>query len=401
MSEVDRDDDIKIETEEGADIEKENNEEVTIKIPFNPEDIKVKTQAFTLGQLIDMLEHNEIEIYTEFQRHPDLWNYHKKSRFIESVFLNLPIPMFYFDEEDKSLWRVVDGLQRLSTLRHFVIEKDKPLVLQNMEFLQEYEGKTYDELPRSLQRRITSFPITIYLIEKGTPNVVKFNIFSRINQGGLKLTTQEIRHALFQGKAADLVADMVRGVDIRQDNDIVKEVATKEGEAFVQATGGSVPSNRMQDRDFATRFVSFYLVSYEKYQPTLDNFLNKGLEKVKSLPIQEIEKMKVDFKKSMDTAWAIFGEYTFRKRSSLSEVKRNPINKALFEVWSVSLAKLSLEDCQVLIKRNDIVQEKMIRLFHNDVFNKAISYGTAHTDKVKQRFEDIQHIIQETLQHAE
>lgn len=402
MSEVDRDDNMKMEVDGGVAIEEENNEGVKDKIPFDPKDIKVSTQNFTLGQLIEMLEYGEIKLDTEFQRHPDLWNETKKSRFIESLLLRLPIPMFYFDVQEDNLWRIIDGLQRLSTLRHFVLNEENPLVLQNLEFLKEYEGNTYQDLPRPLQRRISTFPITIYLIEKGTPDIVKYNIFNRINQGGLVLTSQEMRHALHQGVPANLVADLVRDEDVLNDKGEVIGKATEEGKAFVSATSHAVPSLRMQDRDFATRFVSFYLLPYNEYEPGMDSFMNLGMAKIRTLNSEQVHKMKGDFRKAMYTAWAIFDRDAFRKRFR-PEDQRKPINKSLFDSLSVNFAQLSEDKCQTLIKHKELFKEKLISLMRNTdgEFFKAITYGTAEKAKVKQRFEDIQTIIQETLQHAE
>ncbi|MDR1120469.1 MAG: DUF262 domain-containing protein, partial [Dysgonamonadaceae bacterium] len=101
-------------------VEAEKNEDVVIDVPFNPNDIKVQTQPLTLGDILERLEYKEIKLYSEFQRLPNLWDDTKKSRLIESVFLRLPIPTFYFDGNDDNKWEVIDGLQRISTLRSFV-----------------------------------------------------------------------------------------------------------------------------------------------------------------------------------------------------------------------------------------------------------------------------------------
>lgn len=345
--------------DENIEIEEEHNEDIAIQIPFDPNDIRVKTQPLSLGQLVEMLEHKEIKLYTEFQRHPDLWNDTKKSRFIESLLLNLPIPMFYFDVQDDNLWRVIDRLQRLSTLKSFILDDGKKqLVLKGLEFLKEYEGKTYKELPRPLQRRISSFTVTAYLVEKGTPDEVKYNIFNRINQGGLILKPQEMRHALHQGVATELVADLVRGED-EPGGEEGELKATEEGKAFVKATGGKIPSSRMQDRDFATRFVAFYLLSYKSYEPTLDSFMNKGMKQIKTITEGERQELKNDFKKAMHTAWAIFGNDAFRKRFKEGE-QRKPVNRALFDALSVNFAQLSEAECQALIEKKHYLKRNLL-----------------------------------------
>jgi uncharacterized protein with ParB-like and HNH nuclease domain len=168
------------------------------------------------------------------------------------------LPAFYFDGSDDNKWLVVDGLQRLSSIRHFVLDKANPLRLTGMEFLTGLDGKTYDQLDLSLQRLIEETPVVVYLINPGTPADVKFNIFKRINTGGLKLEPQEIRHALFQGTPSKFIAELA------------------EMEEFRAATTYSIQSHRMLDRDFANRFLAFYVFPYDKYQPDLDTFMSKA-----------------------------------------------------------------------------------------------------------------------------
>lgn len=382
-------------------VELENNEEAVIDVPFNPNDIKVHTQPLTLGDILERLEYNEIKLYSEFQRLPNLWDDTKKSRLIESVFLRLPIPTFYFDGSNDNKWEVIDGLQRISTLRSFVLHKK--LRLTNLQFLKEYNGYSYDELPRELQRRIKTFPITVYILGKGTPDEVKYNIFSRLNQGGLQLTPQELRNALHQGIPAKLVADLARGRDeeYRDDDDnTIKKEATPEGILFVKVTDGRIKSTRMEDRDFTTRFVAFYLIDYQKYRPDMDSFMSKGMQMIGELSGEEIEMLKADWRKSLNTAYAIFGDDAFRKRFQAGDSRR-PINKALFDALSSSFAKLTDNQCVLLIERRDEFKQKLMDL-HNDEdgkFFRAITQGTAQLSSVIQRFSDIEKIINSTLEN--
>lgn len=382
--------------DEEIDIEEENNDGIIIDVPFNPNEIKVSTQPLTLGDLIDRLEYGEIKLNSDFQRLPNLWDNTKKSRLIESILLRLPIPTFYFDGKDDNKWEVIDGLQRISTLKSFVIEKN--LRLENLQFLTDYNNFNFEDLPREFQRRIKTFPITVYILEKGTPDDVKFNIFSRLNQGGLELTAQELRNALHQGTPAELVADLVRRRDEHFENENITKHATEEGVLFAQVTGGRIKSERMEDRDFATRFVSFYLIDYNDYTPDMDTFMSKGMKKIYTLSEKDIAELKKDFKKSLNTAKEIFGNDAFRKRFNLEDA-RKPINKALFEVLSVSFAKLSEDKCKKLIEHKQIFKDLLIDLHNNedDKFLRAISQGTAQKTTVIQRFTDIGTIINKTL----
>ncbi len=108
-------------TKEENQVEPENEGVVSITIPFNPNMIRIRRDPFTISELVDKMEHDEIRFETPFQRKSDLWDKEKQSRLIESLLLKLPLPAFYFDEtetdEDSEVWNVIDGLQRCSVFR--------------------------------------------------------------------------------------------------------------------------------------------------------------------------------------------------------------------------------------------------------------------------------------------
>lgn len=307
-----------IDKEEEKTVEKEDTGSGSLMDkPFNPKQIDIKTRQMTLDLLIKRLSADpvEIDLYPDFQRRDDLWNNEKQSQLIESVLINFPLPAFYFDGTDDNKWLVVDGLQRLSTLRNFVITKN--LTLEGLEFLNKLNGKKFDDLSRPLQRQIEETTIVAYIINPGTPNEVKFNIFKRVNTGGLLMEPQEIRHAMNQGIPAKTVADLANQ------------------EAFKKATEYIIKTERMLDREFATRFVSFYITDYNDYKPDLDTFMNQSMADIKKLTEKERREMKGNFIEAMNVAKEIFGNWAFRKADKYPE-RRKPINKALFEVWSVS-----------------------------------------------------------------
>ena len=232
--------------------------------------------------------------------------------------------------------------------------------------------------------------------------MVKYNIFSRINQGGLKLTPQEIRHALHQVTSADLVADLVRSTDaIREDGTIDdKKMATEEGKAFVKVTEGKIRTKRMEDRNFATRFVSFYLIDYKEYEPDMDSFMNRGMGKIKELKQEGIRKLKDDFKAAVELAYEIFGNDAFRKRLDLAE-PRKPINKAIFEVFSVLIAKLSIAERMVLADKKERLKSEFMEFLRNDKerYFQSVTTGTALKDMVYIRFSLTEKMILKTLAH--
>lgn len=357
------------------------DEDESIIQPFDPELIRVETRSMTVDLLLQRIKYEELDLAPDFQRKGGIWNDRTKSRLIESILIRIPLPAFYLDATDEDKWIVIDGLQRLTTLKMFI--SDKSLKLCGLEFLVQLDGKNFDELPRNLQRRIVETQVTVYLIEKGTPSEVKFNIFKRINTGGLPLSLQEIRHALNQGKSTKFLEELSGFTE------------------FKQATDWSISGKRMADREFILRFVAFAIYPYYEYKSKeFDSFLSDVMAAINIMDEQKLEDLKQKFRKAMITAYAIFGDDAFRKRYKL-DAGRSPVNKALFESWSVNFINLNDEQIKMLIERKDQLKGKFIEMM-NDLekdprFDAAISQGTGDPNKVKRRFSAIEELIREVL----
>jgi hypothetical protein len=374
---TENDDDIWSELEE-EDIEPEEEE---ITEPFDPTKIRVDTRQMTIDLVLGRIKLKEIDLAPDFQRQAGIWKHAAKSRLIESILIRIPLPAFYMDATDEDKWLVIDGLQRLTALKQFVI--DKQLKLHRLEYLTDVEGKTYDELPRKYQRRIQETQITVYLIEKGTPPEVKFNIFRRINTGGLPLSPQELRHALNQGKATKFLAQLANSQE------------------FKQATGitNTRKQLRMEDRDFVLRFLAFTLTPYTDYKAkSLDFFLNETMVDINKMSDSEINTLEQSFLRTMLIAFDLFGDYAFRKISKQNKEQKNPLNKALFEAWAVNLSKLEEQKISTLRERKQCLIDNFIALLESDdKFMGSISQSTDSVSKVKYRFSTIEKLIEDVL----
>lgn len=351
--------------------------EERITDPFDTRAIRIESKSGNMNTLLDRLANDEIDLAPDFQRKAGIWNDRNQARLIESLMLRIPIPAFYFDGTNDEKWLVVDGLQRLTAIRRFVI--DQNLKLNNLEYLKEHEGKTFDELPRPLQRAIREADLVWYLIMPGTPENVKFDVFRRINTGGLPLSSQEIRHAL-NGKP-------VTGV--------IQRLA--ESKAFKQATAYGLSDKRMDDRECVTRFLVFSVFSPETYdRDDFDAFLNTGMRYLNSQPAL-LEDLAQRFLRAMGAAERIFGNDAFRKRYYTSAT-RFPVNKALFESWSVNLDACTDEELQILEQKKDELKEAFMRLMREDSdFEKAVTQGTGSISRVRCRFGKVHSLIRGVL----
>lgn len=354
-----------------------DDDKIVMDNPFNPKDIDIKTKTMSMDNIIKRLKEDEIDLAPDFQRNMNLWDDEKQSRLIESLLIKFPLPAFYFDGSDDNKWLVVDGLQRLSAIKNFVV--DQTLRLTGLEFLEKLNGHTFAELPRTFQRQIEEAEIISYVINPGTPEDVKFNIFKRINTGGLVLEPQEIRHALNQGIPARFVAELAQL------------------EEFKRATGYVISSKRMLDREFVTRFISFYINDPNDYKPDLDTFMTKSMGQIKYISEKERDEIKRNFSEAMKCVMAIFGKWAFRKVYDITE-KRRPINKALFEVWSVMLARLNDSQRHAIINNKELVFERFIILMNMDnFFVSSITSSTGDKSRIKYRFSEIENLLKESL----
>lgn len=333
---------------------------------FVPANVQVEQRTLTIWNLMERLQYGEINLQTGFQRHGNLWTPEQQSRLIESLMLKIPLPAFYFDASQGEHWKVIDGLQRLSAIRRFLvgISDDSTSAgrtyaqFNGFQYLKDFNGLTFHQLPRQYIRRIQESQIIAYTVEKGTPDAVVFNIFQRINTGGLKLEPQEIRHALYQGKATRLTEELAKSKE------------------FLDATDRSVSPNRMLDFEYVTRFIAFTELDYKKdYKGNIDSFLNRALKKVNAYSDDELERIRKDFKRIMGQSAAIFSRFAFRRYNAA--FKRGPVNKSLFELWVICLKELPEADVVFLIENHDEFLHCFQGLLQEPEFVSAIKSNDA------------------------
>lgn len=363
--------------EEVIDKEDTSSGNDSITHPFNPNEIEIDTPPYTIGYLMDRLLHDEINMNTEFQRENNLWTPEKQSRLIESVLLGLPLPAFYFDTSNPK-WDIIDGLQRCCSIENFCV--NKTLELTGLEFLKEKDGKPYlegkkfDELDRTLQRSIITKPITVNLIRKADKKI-RFILFKRLNTGGLELKDAEIRNAVFQGIAADTIKQLAKLPE------------------FINATGGRIPTKRMEDRDFVSRFIAFYLKDYGDYQPGLDAFINSTMDQLITTDKVTLED---DFKSALNLAVEVFENDAFRKRTDTDHARR-PLNKAYFEVITVTFSKLNDIQKRIVIANKELLKENLITLMNSSRYSNSLSGGTGTRDSVNIRFSWFKEVLNKSM----
>lgn len=375
-SHTDQPDEDPFEAEEGLEEEREPVERAAdeIEAPFDPDSIRIRNYILPVSAMLDRIHDGDADLQPSFQRRLGIWTHGKKSRLVESLLLRIPIPVFYAAADELDRWSVVDGIQRLSTLDSYV-KKEYPL--RGLEYLQACEGKLFDELPRHFQRRILETQLVVNVIEQGTPEEVMFNIFLRINTGGTPLSAQEIRHAVNPGPARAFLKDVAESDD------------------FLKATDRSVSPSRMADRELVLRFMAFFSAGVRKYTTgNMDSFLGDAMRQLNNADESEREHLKHHFVKAMRASYRLFGDYAFRKPKREGG-NRRPINRALFETWSLHLASRTPEEIDILADRKSEVLSGFNNLCHDREFDASISWATGSVDRVRRRFNAIDELVNE------
>lgn len=347
--------------------------------PFPTKDVRVIHATIAMSSIINRLTHDEIDLKPDFQRNLDLWDPGKMSRLIESILLRLPLPVFYFDVSNPDKWIIVDGLQRLSTIKKFVVEKK--LKLKNMEFLTDLNGKGFKDLDRSLQRIIDETQVVTYQIEAQTPKEVRYSIFNRINTGGLTLNAQEIRQALNQtGKGLDRLKEICENV-------VFKKVV-------------AIKSKRMADKELALRFIALKLV-YKDYIPLqrMEDLLDKTMEYIDTtMKDEDFDTIKQELFESLKFSEKIFGENHHFSRSIGLEDQNNTLNKSLFDIITICFSEI--KDKEAFLEKKDtfVSNFKEYLCDKNGVFSQAITAGTNGRMAIESRFEIMRQLIKEACE---
>ncbi len=328
-------------------LEKEDRES-DIDVPFDPSKIDIVVDRIPISSLDRRLINSELDLTPEFQRAANIWDNKRKSRLIESILLKIPLPSFYFSEDQTGDYSVVDGLQRLCSIFHFMNyaalnkatkSKLNPLRLTDLQYITELNGLTFDEIDRKFQRRIEELVLSVNIIRPNTPNAVKFNVFARLNQGGMPLNAQEIRNAIFKGEWRDHVRELA------------------ESKNFLDATEGKIATLRQQDMELILRYIAHFQIGepYEREaNSNLDSFLNRTVEVVfDEWGDKDWSKVKKSFYRAIDYAHSLFGENVFRKTNTGGN--RPPINRGLFESQLLAISSLSDDELNTLLKKKKIV----------------------------------------------
>lgn len=348
------------------DDQENSNSEIVEEIP--QEERKILTQAYdkSVVDIVRMIGEGDIRLDPEYQRNY-VWDNKKASLLIESIILSVPIPVIYVSQEKDDTWTVIDGLQRLYTLKRFFNGEFK---LTGLEILKELNKCDIKTLNHKALRILKNGLLRVIMITNDSNEEIKYDIFMRLNRGSVHLTEQELRNCLYRGSL----------------NDLLKILA--ENKKWQALLGLRMPHKRMADRELELRFFAIKnswdetTGEVKNYKGRMKSFLNDFMNQNKNIAETTKDEWQFLFTETVEKVYSIFGDMAF-KRINVDSSRENSINRAIMDVLLLSVTPYPLS---VLQSRAQLIKTSFESLVKEDVnFRNSIQIATSDTKVLNYR----------------
>lgn len=337
----------------------DESESIEVDEPYEVQNIRVAQKMITVFQIEHWISAEngvKLNLSPEYQRNM-VWDEVRKSALIESLLLRIPIPAFYLDEDSKGNRSVIDGMQRLSAIHSYL---NNEFSLKKMQYLSQCEKKYFRDLEPKLRGRIEDTELAVNILDEKCPQMVKFDVFRRVNTGGLPLNPQEVRNIMAVPKVRMFLQKMAQC------------------EEFQQATQGKVKDIRMGAQELCLRYLTILFVydwnkrNFNQYRGLL-KMMDQMIINLNEMSETNLEKLFSIFCRAMINCYEILGEDSFCK------IGNNKINKALFTGWAVVLTNIE-PDMNTLQKNI-----KKLRLNYKECLSKDTEFYSAITSSTGTR----------------
>jgi uncharacterized protein DUF262 len=333
-------------------------EEEIIEIP--QEVRKINTQAYdkSVADVVRMMNEDDINLNPEYQRNY-IWDNKRASMLIESIILNVPIPVIYVAQEDDDSWTVIDGLQRLNSIKRYF---DRDYKLSGLEILTELNKSDVKSLNPKALRVLKNGLLRIIVIANDSHEEIKYDVFMRLNRGAVKLNEQELRNCLYRGTLNQSLKTMAANVH------------------FLDMLNLKAPHKRMMDCELILRFLSLNgnwnpeTEEVHFYKGRMKSFLNEFMVRNQNPEPSKLEFYNSIFSSTADKVHDVIGKQAFR-RINLDGEYETSLNRAIMDCLMLSFSKIEKD---VLMDHKAEITEKLKDLFVNDQeFRESVTIGTS------------------------
>ncbi|HBK4792950.1 TPA: DUF262 domain-containing protein [Serratia marcescens] len=356
--------------------------EIEAKYDTKSERIVTETNREKLPNFYEALKKPDYMNTRPFYQRRSRWTPKLQSRLIESILINIPIPPLFVYEIRSNVHEVMDGQQRISAIKAFYSNE---LVLEGLERWPELNGRTYSKLPKAIQDGIDRRSITwISVLRESTENeeeamLLKQLVFERLNTGGVELSHQEIRNALFSGEFNDALLELSRLPEHR-DAWGLPHFSASEIQGSPAYLDDSSFYKKMEDVEVILRF--FALRNSENYQKGMRGFLDLYMLKSKIFSSHDIDELKSIYTKTISTALKIYDDYLFRVYDPEKEKWLDSKQKAFADAVLVGISR-NIEKSDFLIANREKVIEATRNMFSQVEEGSLTGRGNTKRDVIK------------------
>ena len=349
--------------------------------PKDFQEMVVAPTDWTIGVLVDLLKRKKIDLQPNYQRRI-AWTTDKMSKFIESLFLRLPVPQIVLAETQPGRFAVIDGKQRLNSLARFCLDADDPLRLKGCEYRADLEGLTYNEMQQkpALEAALDAFQSHTVrtTVIKNWSNELLYLLFLRLNQNSVTLSPQELRRALFPGAFVNWLDD---------------KTSASPGMQVIFAT---VPDFRMRDMEVATRYIGFqlfgasYVGNMKQFLDDVTFFCTKNWKDISPTLKQVWQR----FETAVNSTDHIFGGDAYKVWQDGRYLMAK--NRAVMDIMNYYFS--DSHTAQAAIQKAGAVRDAYNTLCdNNEAFVRSLQVSTKTEDATQTRFSEWRKVLTQTL----
>lgn len=342
-------------------------------------ELLTSTVDYNLGSISQLIDKRTIDLAPKYQRR-FRWDKKRKSKLIESFLMNVPIPPIFLNEDDFGQYSVIDGKQRLSSISEFLLGK---LTLSDLEIFKDLNGLNFYDLPREFQNSLkTRATIRAVIILRQSDKEIKYEVFQRLNTGGVRLNAQEIRNSAFPGNLNDRIVNLSEGTTFHN----MLGVKSKTKSRLYQ---------EMKDVELVLRFFALK-DNWRNYAGGLKNILDTYMDENRNMDMREVDLLSKEFGGTIEKVEIIFGsDGSFRRWLPESGKWKQQVSAPLYDSQMFACYK---KGKQKIAENKDSILKDYIKLFTEDnEFTESIESSTAAPYRFSYRTNKLDEIIRKHI----
>ena len=364
--EVDDEDDDVVDEEELAFWADRQKELVTAQADYN------------LSTLRDLATDNTIDMKPHFQRRYR-WDDAKKSKLIESLLLNVPIPPIYLNEDKYGKYSIIDGKQRVSAIQNFL---NDDLSLSGLKIFSDLNGKSFSGLPSTIQTILKTRPtLRAIIVLRQSDSAIKYEVFQRLNTGGVPLNPQEIRNNIFSGPLNTKINQLGESLEFHKALGVTRKDTSK-------------VYQEMRDSELVLRFMTL-CDTWETFSGGVRTQMDAFMETNKSMKKDKVDALAGKFTSALANVVTVFGEVSFQRWQPEKAAWRNQVLASLYDAEMLALQDV---DPAALVLKKEEILVGFKKLFEESDFLKSVNAATNTPSFLKLRVRRVRELVKSVMQ---